>query len=797
MSALALKRRTPSLGALPALPVISVVDIPLPSHSTKQIQTTSLYHTCCSVLNRLSAVEGMMSYLEMDTTALNIVSSEPSTPTLTNGDPLSKLWAMARLGSPLCTIFNVLSPETPLHIDADPTHSTLNTCKKSIYHFLVGCRNQLAFTEEDVFTISDLYQDDTNGFVKVVNTISKLLLLLEERGIISAHSSHRNSDPNAPKDTRDKVILELIETERKYVQDMELLQNYMRELQSQNIVSSDCVHYLFGNLNSLVDFQRRFLFQLEEIVEKSPEEQRVGYLFTQMEDAFAVYEPYCANYFSAQYLVVQEAPKLQKLADILNPIYELPSILIKPIQRICKYPLLLGQLLKSTSKDWAYYQETEQALEAIRRVADKVNETQRQHENVQAVEELKRRVCDLEDLAIETYGHLLLQDKMIVSINESDRELHCFLFEKTLLMCKYIKESKNILTKGTTLSIKKKRRGSLQSKCTIYASRILGVHNKSTPGLWSLLVEYKEREVEQFSLRFRNEEQLKKWEATFLKIKVTHKANVPNTHLLSMPPPNASVNAHLSGHPFGSDDDEDDEDEEEYDPEEEDEYHRQRNNSVSAQAYHTTHRTKPAHENSNSNNAQHIRGHPPLPSTPASTSAADDSRNHLYTHQTPPIGRSQSHSAAPGVPPAGLGIYPIPPPLLQTRLRSQSSPNIQKAHSNSNSNTAHSPIGKSHAQQHSPIDRTMPSSPGSVKVKLSYHDGIYVIVVPQEASFLELMERVERKIRLVANLKPKEMLRLKYQDEDGDHITINSDEDVQMAFESRGIHNTVNLFVSL
>ncbi|OAD66085.1 hypothetical protein PHYBLDRAFT_10626, partial [Phycomyces blakesleeanus NRRL 1555(-)] len=641
----------------------------------------SLYHTCCSVLNRLSAVEGMMSYLEMDTTALNIVSSEPSTPTLTNGDPLSKLWAMARLGSPLCTIFNVLSPETPLHIDADPTHSTLNTCKKSIYHFLVGCRNQLAFTEEDVFTISDLYQDDTNGFVKVVNTISKLLLLLEERGIISAHSSHRNSDPNAPKDTRDKVILELIETERKYVQDMELLQNYMRELQSQNIVSSDCVHYLFGNLNSLVDFQRRFLFQLEEIVEKSPEEQRVGYLFTQMEDAFAVYEPYCANYFSAQYLVVQEAPKLQKLADILNPIYELPSILIKPIQRICKYPLLLGQLLKSTSKDWAYYQETEQALEAIRRVADKVNETQRQHENVQAVEELKRRVCDLEDLAIETYGHLLLQDKMIVSINESDRELHCFLFEKTLLMCKYIKESKNILTKGTTLSIKKKRRGSLQSKCTIYASRILGVHNKSTPGLWSLLVEYKEREVEQFSLRFRNEEQLKKWEATFLKIKVTHKANVPNTHLLNT--------AHS---PIGS-----------------------------------------------GGNQQQWDDLPQLPIS----------------------SRTPYHN-----------LHIVRPTTSTPRL------------------------GESHAQQHSPIDRTMPSSPGSVKVKLSYHDGIYVIVVPQEASFLELMERVERKIRLVANLKPKEMLRLKYQDEDGDHITINSDEDVQMAFESRGIHNTVNLFVS-
>ncbi|KAI9016423.1 Dbl homology domain-containing protein [Phycomyces nitens] len=680
--------------------------MPLPSHSTKQIQTTSLYHTCCSVLNQLSAVEGMMCYLEMDTTTLTTVSSEPSTPTLSNGDPLSKLWAMARLGSPLCTLFNVLSPETPLHIDADPTHSTMNTCKKSIYHFLVGCRNQLGFTEEDVFTISDLYQDDTNGFVKVVNTISKLLLLLEERGIISAHSSHRNSDPNAPKDTRDKVVLELIESERTYVQYMETLQNYMRELQSQNIVSSDCVHYLFGNLNSLVDFQRRFLFQLEEIAEKSPEEQRVGYLFSQMEEAFAVYEPYCANYYSAQHLVVQEAPKLQKLGQILNPVYELPSILIRPVQRICKYPLLLIQLLKSTSKDWKYYKETEQGLEAIRRVTEKVNETQRQHENVQAVEELKRRVCDLEDLAIDTYGNLLLQDKMIVSMNENERELHCFLFEKVILMCKYIKESKNILTKGTTLSIKKKRRGSLQSKCTIYANRILGVHNKSSPGSWTLLMEYKEKEVEQMFLRFRNEEQVKKWESTLLKIKVTHKANVPNTHLLSMPLSN-TPNSHLSAHD----------------------------------------------------------GHPPLPSTPASTSGP-----------ITPLPRTSS-SITTGLlstsPPFDYGLPASPPPSTP------SSPTSSRVSTASSSGSAGS------------------VSPGSVKVKLSYHDGIYVIVVPQEATFLELMERVERKIRLVANLQPNEMLKLKYPDEDGDHITISSDDDVLMAFESRGIHNAINLFVSL
>lgn len=168
----------------------------------------------------------------------------------------------------------------------------------------------------------------------------------------------------------------------------------MRELQAQKILSPDTIHYLFGNLNNLVDFQRRFLIQLEDHGTKIPEEQRFCLLFEQMEEAFSVYEPYCSNYYSAQDLVVQETPKLQKLADILNPTYELPSMLIKPVQRICKYPLLLSQLIKTTNSEWPYYAEMQDGLEAIKRVTEKVNETQRKHENVQAVEELKRRIDD-------------------------------------------------------------------------------------------------------------------------------------------------------------------------------------------------------------------------------------------------------------------------------------------------------------------------------------------------------------------------------------------------------------------
>ncbi|KAJ1843285.1 Guanine nucleotide exchange factor for Cdc42p, partial [Coemansia sp. RSA 486] len=118
----------------------------------------------------------------------------------------------------------------------------------------------------------------------------------------------------------------------------------MDELQRKNIISSDSIRYIFANLNSIVDFQRRFLVGMEPYVPKPPEEQHFGELFVSMKEGFMVYEPYCANYTRASKLCLAELESLKVLSHIIDPSYELPSMLIKPVQRICKYPMILEEL---------------------------------------------------------------------------------------------------------------------------------------------------------------------------------------------------------------------------------------------------------------------------------------------------------------------------------------------------------------------------------------------------------------------------------------------------------------------
>lgn len=649
----------------------------------------------------------------------------------------------------------------------------------------------------------------------------------------------------------------------------------MRELQLQKIVSPDTIHYLFGNLNALVDFQRRFLIQLEEIAEKSPQEQRIGLLFIQMEESFSVYEPYCANYFPAQDLVVQETPRLQKLGHILDPSYQLPSLLIKPVQRICKYPLLLKEILKSTDSDWPYYQEAQDSVDAIKRVTEKVNETQRQHENVQAVQDLKKRLDETKEATIDAYGSLLLQDKLSVNTNVIDeRELHVFFFEQALLFCKESKGS-NLLQKSNTLSInKKKRRGSLVPKFFSQISKMTDLTTRCRNGVWCLTIDLKDDTMSEVCMKFRNEEQLKIWLNTLTK--AIHKATDSEITQLSTP-----FNELL--------DDEDDD--EFYDDEEDDEFAptlvSNRSRSSSFNNHHQQPMIRNIQQEIKYNNGRPYHNVPgmnlsPLPRSNSSLTTSNmsvsppSSMNYSYYPASPPPSHPSSPTSSSRISStstssstwhsAGSGLTDIASNFLtgeyssedyhqhyvntllttgrsqsqsttietnrtrttlavnQNRSRSQSSPNIMKNNVPIMMTPSESlPQVPTRSHKPTPLDLSRqesnqyirnitstprltdialthgaaPPSPGTIKIKLNFNDGIYVIVTNNEVTFFELMEKVDKKIRLVANLKHNDLLRLKYQDEDCDFITISSNDDVQMAFESRGVHNTVNLFVNL
>ena len=83
-----------------------------------------------------------------------------------------------------------------------------------------------------------------------------------------------------------------------------------------------------------------------------------------------------------------------------------------------------------------------------------------------------------------------------------------------------------------------------------------------------------------------------------------------------------------------------------------------------------------------------------------------------------------------------------------------------------------------------------------VKVKVHFHEDIFVIQVPRATEYGDLVEKVGRKIRLCGPRRDDGPLRVKYRDEDGDMVSLCSTEDVQMAFEAYRPGEQVTLFVT-
>ncbi|KAI0041006.1 hypothetical protein FA95DRAFT_1591168 [Auriscalpium vulgare] len=519
-------------------------------------QSTSLYQQCSSLRSRLLRIRAFDRFFAI---------ASPRDSPRQSTDPVTQLWDCFALGTPLCYLFNLLpAPAKPIPIETDPNmipdiHAD-KTKKRAIALFAMQVK-QLDNGEQ--FTVTDLWdRNSTDGFVKVVNTVTHLVDRLPEDVFVELSppsptlTSQDSLDSLAPETplmpvpanaqeaARNNIIRELVETERKYVQDLEVMQKYSNALSQSSTIDHDTIHLLFPNLNKLLNFQRKFLIRLESTAEMTWRDQRWGVLFADNEEEFAVYEPYCANYTNASELMIMEEQNLMKYSHLINAKSELPAFLIKPVQRICKYPLLLDSLLKASSPaEYPHYEELKAGSAAAKRITDKINEAQRRAENIQTVQNLATRVDDWKGHHVSQFGELLLDDIFIVTKSEVDREYHVFLFERIILCCKEdigagyygkkVGKSNSILKKpqtptsamGPAPGSSKKKTTPLLLKGRIYLNNrqwrviplifVMSSAEQIYTGAYSLNIWWKgDDDLEFFTLRCRNEEQVRQWETS-------------------------------------------------------------------------------------------------------------------------------------------------------------------------------------------------------------------------------------------------------------------------------------------
>ncbi|XP_034404309.1 T-lymphoma invasion and metastasis-inducing protein 1 [Cyclopterus lumpus] len=229
-----------------------------------------------------------------------------------------------------------------------------------------------------------------------------------------------------------KVICELVETERTYVKDLNcLIGRYLTPLQKETFLTQDELDVLFGNLLEMVEFQVEFLKTLEDGTRLVPDLEKLervdqfkkilfslGGSFLYYADRFKIYSAFCASHTKVPKVLVKAKTDLDFKAFLeeRNPKQQhsstLESYLIKPIQRVLKYPLLLKELYSLTDPDSEEHYHLDVAMKAMNKVASHINEMQKIHEEFGAVFDLliteqsgeKKEVADLSmgDLLLHT-----------------------------------------------------------------------------------------------------------------------------------------------------------------------------------------------------------------------------------------------------------------------------------------------------------------------------------------------------------------------------------------------------------
>ncbi|XP_076098704.1 guanine nucleotide exchange factor DBS-like isoform X2 [Mytilus galloprovincialis] len=296
------------------------------------------------------------------------------------------------------------------------------------------------YISNSVGNISDTSSEKTRSSCSSMSTTVSSVSSLSENDCLLAKRRH--------------VLNELIETEKTYVAQLEdIVQGYFQQMDNpafRNMIPEQLIgkkDVLFGNLEQIFDFHRNvFLHELENCRDAPA---KVGKCFANRKEEFHLYSIYCQNKHRSEELrntIGDQNPFFMECQKRLGHKLPLGAYLLKPVQRITKYQLLLKEMLRFTDHDQACATQLQEALDCMLAVVRYVNDSLHQV----SIVNFPGNISD--------QGRLLMQGSFCVftehhrgrikDLRFKPMHRHVFLYEKSILLCKKKEESPTGVDKG-------------------------------------------------------------------------------------------------------------------------------------------------------------------------------------------------------------------------------------------------------------------------------------------------------------------------------------------------------------
>uniref|UniRef100_A0A672KMR4 Uncharacterized LOC107554860 n=1 Tax=Sinocyclocheilus grahami TaxID=75366 RepID=A0A672KMR4_SINGR len=225
------------------------------------------------------------------------------------------------------------------------------------------------------------------------------------------------------------IMEELLQTEREYVRALGyVVENYMPELERPDVPQDlrGQRGSIFGNLEKLRDFHQHHFLQELELCLKEP--FCVGRCFLKHKENFSLYALYSKNKPRSERLLIDHGREFFKQKQqLLGDKMDLSSYLLKPVQRISKYGLLLQDMLRECETGAHAGHERLEIQTALNIIQFQL----RHGNNLLAMDDLQD--CDVN---LKEQGQLIHQDEFLLTFRKKKCYRHIFLFQDLILFSK-------------------------------------------------------------------------------------------------------------------------------------------------------------------------------------------------------------------------------------------------------------------------------------------------------------------------------------------------------------------------
>ncbi|XP_075729448.1 uncharacterized protein LOC119163616 isoform X4 [Rhipicephalus microplus] len=243
------------------------------------------------------------------------------------------------------------------------------------------------------------------------------------------------------------IAREIASSEQVFVDALHLLnKDFKKAVQAASeergspIVPDEVLDQILKHLPQLVDLNEELLGQLQERVDNWEGREKVADVLIKMGPFLKLYSSYIKD-FEAMTSALEEAkrkyPEFQKVVRTFEQSprcrqLTLPQYMLKPIQRIPQYRLLLTDYVKNLEVETPEYSDACAALEIVSQVAEHANETMKLGDNFSKLMSLQNRISNRYEVLKP--GRAFLKEGELMKVSRKEMQPRYFvLFSDSLL----------------------------------------------------------------------------------------------------------------------------------------------------------------------------------------------------------------------------------------------------------------------------------------------------------------------------------------------------------------------------